>query len=1722
MRDADNTRVINGRYRLVRRLGEGGMGAVDLAADLAEGDRPVALKRIASDRLAPDAARILKVEFEAMARLRHPNIVEVFDLGFDRATGDLFLTMEYLDGADLLASVAQRGWLERLDALVQVCRGLEYIHARGLVHNDLKPQNIIVTAATPATCKLCDFGLASARGSGHDAIRGTARYLAPEVLAGQRSDRRSDLWALGVIAYEVLSGRPPFEGIGAEAIAQAMSRTPEPPSRWNAEIPAAMDDLILALLSRDPQRRPESAAAVIAALGSAAGRSFEVDTNSTILSWVRSAPLAGRRKEAERLIGHLDAAFAQNQRNTARLVMISGEMGIGKSRLVEHLRREAQIRGALYAGATCYEGAASSFHPFISILRQIAPDAESDAALAPLFAPLPPVDQSNGGPFAARPDPEHLQRLAIDAAVSAILKAAAQPTLLTIENLQWADTASLSLLAHLARNAATAPGLMLVTTHRSDAPDGPLAAALDKMRSATSWDRIELPRLAPPEVTAMVAGMFGLETIPEALSDTIVRETEGNPLFVQIAVESLLQDALGADGRPHAGADVISSLETLARIPFPGSVTEAMQRRLAPLSPGQVRALEALAVSETPLAGDLLDEVLRPDAAAPGAAAPGAEPLDAALEALVRHRVASRSIDPSGAMAIRIDHIRIREHVYETMDWGRRSELHGRLARALEARGGATPEQIAHHFINSPDHDKGLTYAERAGMRALGLFATERAVSFLERALELAPPEDAVRRLRIQLNLAEACWLAGDPARSIETSERVIRGARSAGLKETALKASCHLVMVQTFTGKIEEAARGLDRLIQSLKAEGDSRHLAFCITTLANIEAKRGRMEESRRLNEEALTMRRNIGDRAGMGSNLNNLGAIDLMTGPTERGRLILEENIALRTEMSDLRHAADSMTNLGQWHRKRGDLQAAASCTAEAIETATRQRDRWSRATYGPNLALLEHLMGRPDRAREAARHAVADARAMGHHQAECEALDYLGDAERDLGDLRAAVAAHEEALTLARKHRLEGQEGYALVALALDRLDTPAPERDLPAIRDLIRRASRTAASGGSPRRTARLHIAGARLAMAENQHATALTEARAAIAASRAGGLVETQTAARLLEVECLLGLGGPERLEEAAAAADDAAKLAAASSVPDLQVRAHVARADIAKLRSRRADEREALARAVTLIESMAAGILDESARKAWLTRPARAGALRRAGETAGVSLRLPGGQDMGAARGALAAMYEIAEVISSMSDLDALLDRLLEVSLGIVGAERGLIILLDEKTGEQAVRAARDLEDETVQDALAYSHSVVKEAASGRIVVALDTADDEKLRGFRSVSLYSIKSLMCVPMRMHDRIIGTVYVDSRRHGTPFTEQDLRFLEAFASLAASAITQARLQERLTVENTYLRKEAGERNRYHNIIGKTVKMQAVYDLIEKVGASTLPVLIEGESGTGKELVAKALHYIGPRRRRAFYSENVAAIPDTLLESEMFGHMRGAFTGAEQDRKGLFELADGGTLFLDEIGDMSLPMQSKLLRALQEGEVRPIGGKQTIKVDVRVVSATNRNLAEMIKEGKFREDLYYRLNVVRIPIPPLRERKEDIPLLVAHFLEKATEAGQAPRKIEIGALQLLLRYSWPGNVRELENEIRRLAVLSRGSVITQQDIVEQGELFEKITRIDEEESGLTMEEMEKRQIQRALLESKGNRGEAARALGISRATIFRKMRRFRLGD
>jgi DNA-binding NtrC family response regulator len=329
------------------------------------------------------------------------------------------------------------------------------------------------------------------------------------------------------------------------------------------------------------------------------------------------------------------------------------------------------------------------------------------------------------------------------------------------------------------------------------------------------------------------------------------------------------------------------------------------------------------------------------------------------------------------------------------------------------------------------------------------------------------------------------------------------------------------------------------------------------------------------------------------------------------------------------------------------------------------------------------------------------------------------------------------------------------------------------------------------------------------------------------------------------------------------------------------------------------------------------------------------------------------------------------------------------------------------------------------------------------------------------------------------------------------------------------IQNALEKRRLFHENRYLRQQLENRYSFANIIGKSPKMQEVFRLIEQVAASDSTIVIQGKSGTGKELVARAIHYNSPRKGRPFVSVNCGGLTESLLESELFGHLRGAFTGAIASKRGLIQEAQGGTLFLDEIGDMPPSMQVKLLRALQEGEIRPVGGTDLIKVDVRFISATNQDLAKAVEEGRFREDLYYRLNVITLTIPDLAERKEDIPLLVAHFLEKYSSAAKKELSgISPEAMAALMDYLWPGNVRELENCIERAVVLAKGKEILPRDLpasLRAGSEDRSIrVRIP-----LTLAELEKEAIEKTLQYAKGNKALAAKLLGISERTLYRRL-------
>jgi Nif-specific regulatory protein len=497
-----------------------------------------------------------------------------------------------------------------------------------------------------------------------------------------------------------------------------------------------------------------------------------------------------------------------------------------------------------------------------------------------------------------------------------------------------------------------------------------------------------------------------------------------------------------------------------------------------------------------------------------------------------------------------------------------------------------------------------------------------------------------------------------------------------------------------------------------------------------------------------------------------------------------------------------------------------------------------------------------------------------------------------------------------------------------------------------------------------------------------------------------------------------------------------------------------------------------------------------------------------------------------------LSILFEVSQILDSSLDLRTVVEPVLEAITGSLGLKFATLTLLNRQTGDISIESAYGLSASQKQ----RGRYRLGEGITGKVIQTGKPAivpkiseephflDKTRARKGRAGGEFSF---ICVPIKLGREVVGALSADRPASAPEALQEDARILSVVASLIAQAVrlrqSAQEERERLVEENLRLQEELKDRFRPSNIIGNSKAMQEVYQLIAQVSKSDTSVLLRGESGTGKELVAHAIHYASRRAARSFIKVNCAALPESVIESELFGHEKGAFTGAVAARKGRFELAHGGTLFLDEIGDLSPGVQIKLLRVLQEREFERVGGMETIKADVRLIAATNRDLETLIEKELFRQDLYYRLNVFPIHIPPLRERRTDILLLADYFAERYSSAGgKRVRRISTPAIDMLMAYHWPGNVRELENCIERAVLLSDDEVIHGHHLPPTLQTAEASGTTPRGTLRATLERVEKELIVEALKSARGNMAAAAEALGITERIMGLRVRKYRIAS
>ncbi len=1617
--------AVNGRWQLLRPLGEGADAVAWLAVDQRDGAR-VALKALR--RLdAPAARDRFRLEFAALAEIDHPNLIRVFDLGVadgpgPLAPGQLFFTAELLDAERPANRLAALDLPARAAALCQliaeVAAALDTLHRRGLIHHDVKPDNLLVDGA--GRVRLGDLGLAAARGAAGD-VRGTLAYLAPEALSGARGTDKLDLYALGATAWELWGGRPLF---AASTIGELWQAQQGPPPPKLAGAPESLANLVAHLLNADPAQRPSSARAVAQEAIRLGARFDGLPVEPESHPPPARPALVGRRRQLATLLQSL---------STAQLVVVEGLAGSGRSRLIEEARRATQLAAASQPlPAPVWHGT-------------------SLAAAARTLGVAPPRGE------------ERAAQLWLGALCERLSASACIVHLDLGDSVGSLEREFLNLAAH----GAAAPSVVVAEL--------PLGVLPGETANGTI-SRILVEPLLRPDVRALVDSMMGRPS--PALAAAIFSASGGEPLRCVELVRAAAVRSTNPGPSDVAALDA-SDLSAL--------LTPVVER-LPPDARSLLEALSVLGRASTPTElASLLD-------LAPARA----------FRAIATLTVAGLAAESDGRLRFP-------------------SRAHARAAATMlpSARGRALHRQALQQLAGDPD-DRArhlIVLGPNAEAAAAALEASVPA----RRRLDLDWADELLRAaLRLGRGLTARQARLG--LASLLTSRADYDGALAALQPLDEDPAAC-LARARALqrAGRSDEAEAPLRRLLDSLDDAKDANEVNEAKALLAWVLNGQGR-------NAEALDVCAGVGSPSAAEAR----GLACLYLGRLDEAEVAFAD--VARSTADDGVALARARSLAGMVAQAHDDLPRATAAYGEALRLARQDGDLHGAAIYAANLGGTLREQGEYARALAPSAEAARDLGRLGKRSERSGALFNHGNLLLSMGDLAGADQAAIEASELAAGAARETAFATMLSADVARRRGQPEV-----ALRSYQEAQSLATGAGPHVQAVAALNVAEA---LAEAGRAD---EARRALAQSsplaEAANLGDTWLLARA-RVELLVG--DPV----ATAMLEQTWARATRTGRRDLQFRAALTLARAHVRLSAAATALEWLQRAQNSWEEIRMRT-PEMQREALDTDP-DARRLRQLLSTTEPAVPSATRSVILAAPDAVRRLLGINKRLNSELRLPRLLELILDTVIDLTSAERGFILLADD-AGHLQVSQARNMDEKALEaDKSGFSRSIAERAArEGVPIVTVDAAGDERFGAAMSVSDLKLRSVLAVPLAVKGQVVGCIYVDHRLRSGAFGEADVQLVCDLAEQAAIAIDNARLladneakTQRVTqlarelehkvasqaIELSELHKEVRTsraaltvRYNYDNLVGRTHRMLELFRLLDRVTETALPVVIYGESGTGKELVARAIHHNGPRRDRPFVTESCAAIPETLLEAALFGHVRGAFTGADAERRGLFEVAHGGTLFRDEVGEMSPAMQAKLLRVLQSGEFRRLGGERTLKVDVRLLVASNRDLSRMVEAGTFREDLFYRLNVVRVALPPLRERRDDIPLLVEHFLGKHAKAsGRRPPRLQRAALQKLVGYRWPGNVRELENEILRSAALG-GELITVEDLSPQVAAGDPEAAFDSpDDLGLKkrVERLERTLLREALERSGGNQTQAARLLGLSRFGLQKKLRRYGL--
>jgi predicted ATPase/transcriptional regulator with GAF, ATPase, and Fis domain len=1797
-----------------------------------DGDgRPVLVRFPPTAATVASAAAELRREHELLASLELAGVPRV--LAFEPSSGAL--VMEDSGGAPLGALFA--GERPALSVFFEIalglCRTLGELHRLEIVHRNVHPGSVLVHPTTNRT-ELIDFSCAGrlhreSQSGVAQPIPARLAYASPEQTGrtNRAVDERSDLYSLGVVLYELLTGRPPFVSDDPlELVHGHLARTPRSPAELVPGLPAPVSDIVLKLLAKNAEQRYQSAfgleqdladcARDWAERGALAPRTLgerDVSDRFTI-----PRRLYGREKE----LGLLLEAFGEACAGAPGLLLIAGYSGIGKTSLVlEILRPVVERRGRFGSGKFDQLDRAVPYGALLQALRGLLEPllAESEERLGPIRAELRDALGANAavlgallpelevllGPLAAVPQlgsTEAQNRLHfVLESFLAVFARPEHPLVLFLDDLQWADSATLVLLAQLLTSKEVR-SLLLIGAYRDNevGPGHLLSHSLAEIRAAGARVReIALAPLGAPYLEALIGDCLKLEAAEVApLARLVLRKTDGNPFFVGQFLRAL--HAEGLIEFDHGSRRWVFDLARIERAELTDNVVDLLTKKLRRLSPSTQQALTLAACIGGTFSLSTLSVIRarpRRDVAA--------ELWEAIAEGLIhplgeRYPLFAESAEAmfeDEAPTYRFLHDRVQQAAYACIPPSELRVVHLRVGRLLLAQHGPeVPDEQLFDVVNhlNVGHELLTDIVERESLVRLNLRAGRKAKEsaafgvasgHFDRGLELLAADAWSTHYELALALsmeaAEGHYLCGDFDEAEQRFETLLRRARA-----PLERAEAHRMRLVQF----ESMARYAD----ALRAGRDGLEL-LGYRFPEGADERRAALEEER-ARIHVLLRERKIASLSELPTmtHAETRTVVSLLTAAWAPAYILGHDTLAFlfsahivrlslergNTEESAYGYVTHAIS-VGPVH---GDYASAYEWGSLALRVNDRFQDKKLRAKVHQQFNAHVTLWRRPlesciRHAREACKSGLESGdfnyAGYGALTETWAAWILCRDLERFVSDFTPTVALLER---IRMRSLADAVQVFLAWARALQgRTEGPLvlshPAFDEPAFDE----AAYAAAHASNPFCLTFLHFARLNLALVFGD----AEAARAALARIDAEAWLPAGTLWPVLldfwgglALAPALATASPERdAIERRLRASLATLAALAESCPETYRGPWlILSAEVERANGRPAKSLELLEQALRQVRAsgnlLQEALASELGVRLWLALEREPVAAVYAQETlrcysalgaeakvrdlrtryADLLFAAPTAARDGAPSLDVATVLKAAQAVARELEIERLTKSLVRIAVESAGAERGFLVreqdgrlvIVAEGTSAGDVRLCAEL----LEGRRDLSRGLVQLVhRTGESLIVDDAASDRRWVDEAYAEAVGPRSILCAPIVYQGRRSGILYLDNGLSQQVFSSARVEMLQILSAQAAIALENARLygemrqeverrrtaeaalqealtelsglKDRLHAENAYLQEEIRTQHNFEEIVGQSPALLEALRKVEQVAATESTVLVLGETGAGKELFARAIHSRSARCDRPLVKVNCGAIPAGLVESELFGHLKGAFTGALQERTGRFELADGGTLFLDEVGELPLETQVKLLRVLQEHEFEPLGSSKTRRVDVRVIAATNRDLEAAVGEGRFRADLLYRLNVFPIRVPPLRERVGDVPLLVSFLLTGLSKKlGRTYTGFSRRSMERLMGYSWPGNVRELENIVQRAAIVSQGPVLE----LDGDPLREKPAEAAPE--GGTLEELERTSILKALRSTRGivegPRG-AAILLGLHPNTLRSRLKR-----